>query len=69
MNYQHIENMLVRFRNQLIVIKTVSGGSYEGTVTDVTNDYVTLRTEKELDKGGAITVLLHAIESVSAQTN
>ena len=40
MNFQHVENLLIRFRGQAVDIKTMSGGVYEGTITDVTNDYV-----------------------------
>ena len=67
MNYQHIENLLIRFRGQSILIKTVSGGVYEGTISDVTNDYVTLKRRKEGAEDDLIIVLLHSIESVLPQ--
>ncbi len=40
MNYQHIENLLIRYRADAVAIKTISGGIYEGVISDVTNDYV-----------------------------
>lgn len=67
LNYQHIENLLIRFRGQSILIKTVSGGVYEGTITDVTNDYVTLKAKKEGAEDDLVIVLLHSIESVLPQ--
>ena len=67
MNYQHIENLLIRFRGQSILIKTASGGVYEGTISDVTNDYVTLKTKKVGDDEDLIIVLLHSIESLLPQ--
>jgi ferredoxin-fold anticodon binding domain-containing protein len=64
MNYQHIENLLIRFRGQSVAINAVSGGVYEGIVTDVTNDYVALKTKNEDSEDGLVIVLLHSIESV-----
>lgn len=68
MNYQHIENLLIRFRGQSVAIKTVSGGVYEGTINDVTNDYVALRAKNEDPEDNLIIVLLHSIESVLPQS-
>ena len=55
MNYQHIENLLIRYRGNSVEIKTISGGVYEGSITDVTNDYVALKvkdaTGAEPEKG------------------
>ena len=68
MNYQHIENLLIRFRGQSVNIKTASGGLYEGSISDVTNDYVSLKVTRA---GGGehdlVIVLLHSIESVAPQ--
>jgi ferredoxin-fold anticodon binding domain-containing protein len=69
MNYQHVENLLLRFRGKSVVIKVLSGGVYEGAITDVTNDYVALRVKNEGGEDNAVIVLLHSIESVSPQTN
>jgi ferredoxin-fold anticodon binding domain-containing protein len=64
MNYQHIENLLIRFRGQSVTIKTVSGGVYEGSITDVTNDYVALKVKTEGAEDDQIIILLHSMESV-----
>jgi ferredoxin-fold anticodon binding domain-containing protein len=67
MNYQHVENLLIRFRGQLVNIKSVSGGVYEGVVTDVTNDYVALKIKSDDGQTDQVIVLLHSIESVLPQ--
>lgn len=67
MNYQHVENLLIRFRGQLVNIKSVSGGVYEGVITDVTNDYVALKVKSGDGQGDQVIVLLHSIESVLPQ--
>ena len=64
MNFQHIENLLIRFRGQPVDIKTISGGVYEGTITDVTNDYVALKVQNADGETDQVIVLLHSIESV-----
>jgi ferredoxin-fold anticodon binding domain-containing protein len=69
MNYQHIENLLIRFRGQLVTIKTVSGGVYEGSITDVTNDYVALKVKTSGTEDDQIIILLHSIESVLPRRN
>jgi len=67
MNYQHIENLLIRYRGEAVNIKTISGGVYEGSITDVTNDYVALRVRDVAGDEDVVVVLLHAIESVLRQ--
>ena len=67
MNYQHIENLLIRFRGQAVSIKSISGGVYEGTISDVTNDYVSLKIRSASGESDMVIVLLHAIESVLPQ--
>ncbi len=67
MNYQHVENLLIRFRGQLVNIKTVSGGVYEGLITDVTNDYVALKVKSGDGQSDQVIVLLHSIESLLPQ--
>ncbi|HEV8590087.1 MAG TPA: DUF2642 domain-containing protein [Pyrinomonadaceae bacterium] len=64
MNYQHIENLLIRYRGQAVVIKTISGGVYEGLINDVTNDYVALKVHDAAGGDDVVFVLLHAVESV-----
>ena len=68
MNYQHVENLLLRLRGQVVDIKTVSGGSYEGLISDVTNDYVSLKVKNAGVDDDQVIVLLHSIESVRPQT-
>jgi ferredoxin-fold anticodon binding domain-containing protein len=67
MNYQHVENLLIRFRGQLVSIKTISGGVYEGTISDVTNDYVALKVRGAGGEGDQVIVLLHSVESIMPQ--
>ncbi len=67
MNYQHVENILKRYRGQAVNIKTISGGLYEGTISDVTNDYVSLKTTAPGGESDLVIVLLHAVESVLPQ--
>ena len=67
MNYQHIENLLIRYRAQAVVVKTISGGVYEGLINDVTNDYVALKLHEATDSEDVVFILLHAIESVLPQ--
>ena len=64
MSYQHVENLLIRYRGQPVNIKTVSGGVYEGAISDVTNDYVALRVKGADNEGDLVVVLLHSIEAV-----
>jgi len=68
MNYQHIENLLIRFRGQVVDLKTVSGGLYEGLISDVTNDYVALKSKTAGAEDDLVIVLLHSIESVRPAT-
>lgn len=64
MNYQHVENLLIRYRGDAVDIKTISGGVYEGTISDVTNDYVALKVKDASGDEDIVVVILHAIESV-----
>lgn len=68
-NQQHVENLLIRYRGNAIEIKTISGGSYKGSVSDVTNDYVALRVSSSEGEEDTIIVLLIAIESIRPQRN
>ena len=67
MNYQHVENLLIRYRGAAVNIKTTSGGVYEGIISDVTNDYVALKIKNEGTDEALVIVLLHAIESLLPQ--
>ena len=64
MNFQHIENLLIRFRGQVVNIKTVSGAVYEGLIADVTNDYVSLKLNTADGEVDQVVVLLNSIESI-----
>ena len=67
MNYQHVENLLIRYRGQAVNLKTVSGGLYEGTISDVTNDYVSLKLAGAGGESQLAIILLHSIESILPQ--
>ena len=69
MNYQHVENLLIRFRGQTVDIKTISGGAYEGRITDVTNDYVAIKVLSGDAEENDVIVLLHSIESILPRGN
>lgn len=60
---QRVENLLRRYRGQVVNIKTCSGGIYEGEVSDVTNDYVALKTTGS-DERDTVFVVIHTIESL-----
>ena len=68
MNFQHVENLLIRYRGQTVNLKTVSGGVYEGVISDVTNDYVALKIKSAASEDDLVVVLLHSIEAVSPLT-
>ena len=61
---QHIENLFRRFKGQVLTIKSVSGGTYEGRVTEITNDFVGLTAKG--DGEPVIFLFFHAIESIMA---
>jgi ferredoxin-fold anticodon binding domain-containing protein len=64
MGMQSLENMLRRYRGQSVDIKTISGGFYEGTITEITNDYVALMMKSSDGEREQVFVLLQSIESV-----
>ena len=64
MGMQHAENLLRRYKGQPVDIKTVSGGVYEGTVAEITNDYVALVMKGEDGSTEQVFVFFHSIESV-----
>lgn len=63
MERQHIENLFRRFKGDIVNVKTVSGGIYEGKVTDVTNDYVCLVRTDDPEAAG-VYVFFGSIESM-----
>ena len=64
MGMQHVENLLRRYRGQPVDIKTVSGGVYEGSVAEITNDYVALVMKSEDGTQEQVFIMFHSIESV-----
>ena len=65
MPMQHAENLFRRYKGQLVIVKTISGGIYEGRVNEITNDFVGL-IEKEKGEPAQVFVFFHAIESIKA---
>lgn len=59
---QHAENLFRRFKGQVVTMKTISGGIYEGRVAEVTNDYVCLIERKDTEST-EVYVFLSAVES------
>jgi hypothetical protein len=66
MAHQHIENLFRRFKGELINVKTLSGGIYEGKVTEITNDYVCLVRTGDPD-GSGVYVTFASVESMTVQ--
>ena len=64
MQHQHIENLFRRFKGEIVNVKTVSGGAYEGKVAEITNDYVCLLRDGE---GSNVYLFFNAVESVTAR--
>jgi 16S rRNA U1498 N3-methylase RsmE len=64
MDMKHVENLLRRYKGQTVDIKTISGGFYEGTVAEITNDYVALIVKGEGGEQEQVFVMFHSIESV-----
>ena len=64
MSFQHVENLLRRFKGQFVDVKTVSGGVYEGRVQEITNDYVSLTVQNEGSESDQVFILLQSIESI-----
>ena len=63
MERQHTENLLRRYKGQLVTIKTISGGIYEGRVTEITNDYVSL-SDRGSSEPSQVFLFFDAIESM-----
>ena len=61
---QHVENLLRRYRGQLVNIKSCSGGVYEGEVAEITNDYVALKVTNVDNGRDTVFVVIHTIESI-----
>ena len=65
MALQHAENLFRRYRGHLVTVKTMSGGLYEGTVTEITNDFVELVRKIE-GEPAQVFLFFHSIESMVA---
>jgi vacuolar-type H+-ATPase subunit B/Vma2 len=63
MQRQHIENLFRRIKGELVSIKTVSGGVYEGRVIEVTNDYVCVNEIGDAE-GSQVFLFFTALESM-----
>jgi hypothetical protein len=64
MDLQRVENFFRRYKGQAVSIKTLSGGVYEGIVSEINSDYVALITKSSDESRDQVVVLLHSIESV-----
>lgn len=66
MQNRQLENdksLFSRFRGRLVNIKTISGGIYEGRITDITQEYISL-LERENTEPSEVFLLISAIESI-----
>jgi len=61
---QHIENLFRRFKGEVVNVKTVSGGTYSGRVSEITNDYICL-IETAAEPGQQVFLFFRAIESMA----
>lgn len=63
MEGQQEENLFRRYKGQLVTVKTLSGGIYEGHITEITNNYISL-----VDRGKAdpaqVFLFFNSIESM-----
>ena len=62
MPLQHAENLLRRYKGQVVTIKTLSGAIHNGRVTEITNDFVELSVQ-EGEETSHVFLLFQAIES------
>lgn len=63
MGTQHTENLFRRYKGQLVNLKTISGGVYEGRISEITNDYISL-VERGANEQAPTFVFFSAIESL-----
>ena len=65
MPLQHAENLLRRYKGQVVSIKTMSGAIHEGRVTEITNDFVELQERNDSQAEAThVFLLFQAIESL-----
>ena len=63
MEGQHTENLFRRYKGQLVNVKTISGGIYEGRLTEITNDYISLVDRANVDPS-QVFLFFRSIESM-----
>jgi len=63
MEGQHAENLFRRYKGQLVNVKTISGGIYEGYITEITNNYISLVDRAKADSA-PVYVFFNGIESM-----
>lgn len=63
MNQQDSENLFRRFKGETVTIKTISGGIYEGRVSEVSNDWVRL-IEGHDEDAVQVFIFFSSLESV-----
>ena len=63
MERQHTENLFRRFKGEMVTIKTISAGIYEGRIAEITNDYVCL-VERKDDDPTQVFVFFSSLESM-----
>jgi len=66
MEWQHLENLFRRYKDQHVTIKTVTGGVYVGRVSEVAGVYVGI-LEGEGEERAQVFLLYHAVEAVLPQ--
>lgn len=63
MEGQHAENLFRRYKGQLVSVKTLSGGIYEGHITEITNNYISLVDRGKAD-AAQVFLFYNSIESM-----
>ena len=63
MEGQHVENLSRRYKGQVVAVKTLSGGIYEGHITEITNNYISLVDRRKAE--AQVFVFFNSIESMT----
>ena len=66
MDWQHLEGLFRRYKDAHVTVKTLSGGVYEGRVSEVAAVYVGI-LEGEGEERAQVFLLYHAVEAVLPQ--
>ena len=61
MERQHTENLFRRYKGVVINVKCISGDSYQGRVSEITNDYICLIGSGDIE-GSEVFLFFPAIE-------